>query len=322
VLFRSYQIFNVTSTTFISGSPGYYILGITSVASNGTINVSDRVGISFTKNGSIGAEGAGGATGAQGATGYFSGTVSTDILPSLDSSYNIGGTGYYFNALFANSIYTSSSSIYVGATATISASSTGNLVLPTVQYNDSTTQITAYRERELNDCEILSLESGKNILCSTFNLGNVVASYVGSSQNVFFYAVKLVKNQTYKGIGLIIGTSGSITVGLYNKGLSPTLLASSVQTSLAGTGMTFIDFQTPYTPTTTDIYYAAYVPVGNINMLYAPNNPYSNHTYGTTNGTLNLRSQFCTLTSLPATISASQAMSSQDLIGYVVLYGV
>ena len=104
--------------------------------------------------------------------------------------------------------------------------------------------------------------------------------------------------------------------------ICPSLLTSSASTAVSAvTGMTFIDFQTPYTPTTTDIYYAAYTNTANLSILYAPSNLYANHNYGVTTGTLNLRSQYCSLTSLPATILSSQAMTSQVYVAYVVLYG-
>jgi hypothetical protein len=82
--------------------------------------VATDIGVSGA-TGFTGATGATGVTGATGATGYFSGSVSSSIIPTAHNTYDLGATGASFRSL-----YVGGNTIYLG-NASISANEQGNI---------------------------------------------------------------------------------------------------------------------------------------------------------------------------------------------------
>jgi len=197
-----------------------------------------------------------------------------------------------------------------------------------IQHQDGTQNTSKYSEETVRDTDILGFMVGKNILTSTFNLGNATnTSVVGITVGVnYLVAVRVIKGQTYTGVGFYVGTGGGTwNCALYDSGLQPARRAITTGAITTSNAMNFQNFTAPYVATSTRVMYVGYrtttsAPVQT--ALHLPSNALLNWGYNTmTNSTFNKRCQNYSLAGdFPNPIPAGLAMTNQLLLGYIVLY--
>ena len=198
-------------------------------------------------------------------------------------------------------------------------------------YQDGSIQNTAYQETELSDTYFHSKVSGRNILCSSFNLADnpSAAAFTGlSTTSYFFYPLKVVKNVSYTGVGIFAGTTSTNgwEIALYEGFINnPARLKTTGTVSTTAGVMNYFAFTGgAYVPTATDIVY-----VGLRNLLagqtayFLPQNNYMSlqNPVVMTNGTLNKRGQSCPgSVAFPANLGAGTVMTVNNFLPYIVLY--
>jgi hypothetical protein len=201
-----------------------------------------------------------------------------------------------------------------------------------IAFGDTTTQLTAYRDDDVNECEIHSVvnATANPILSATFNLGNFpTATVVGTGANAYhFLAIKLVKGQAYRGVGLYIGTASTNgwEVALYGRGLAPARIAVSALSNSVANTMNYINFTggpITYTGNSGIGYIGFRCVVASQTQLYMPANTFLNYNNNTmTNGTLNKRAQIALAgsVSFPNPLGSGLAMTNLLSLPYAVLY--
>jgi hypothetical protein len=107
--------------------------------------------------------------------GSFSGDVLTDIIPSVDNTYIIGATGQFFKDIYVNNIY-------IGATAAISASSVGHLIM---SRNITQTGTNVISQSGTGGNTLKSITVTGNISATgNINLNGVTGNYTSTNGNI------------------------------------------------------------------------------------------------------------------------------------------
>ena len=314
------------NTTFTSGSNIIQSgTGIISQSGSGTNNMK---GITLNGNDDF----------TQSGSGIISQTGSgTNLLKDTSITGVLGITGYSnvkttLDTLSASTTATTGITYNAGTDTTTIDNNVTITNNKTLTLQDVTTQKTAFRPDVLNECEInflvnvgISLDP---VLFATFNLGEQPSALVGPGSNIYFFtAIKLVKNEVYKGIGLYIGTVGNWECALYPRGSNGSRIAITAITASVANRMNYFNF-TPgtYTHTgDTDIFYIAYRTTSAAQTnLYAPINTFLNYNNTTAfNGILNKRCQTASsgAASFPATLIGVGTMAANSYLPYAILYG-
>lgn len=127
-----------------------------------------------------------------------------------------------------------------------------------------------------------------------------------SNANTYYTAVWLQAGVTYSTVYAFVGTAGTgstITFGLYN---STTQVAVTAATATTATGQISANFTTAYKPTSSGLYWIAFVQSGTVPALYEITNAIVNVGPATpTANTLNLRTSYIAATTLPGTIAGT-----------------
>lgn len=230
------------------------------------------------------------------------------------------------NTFVSSTATTSITSTNINLNGTTTISNNTNFVL-----QDGSIQNTAYQEAELSDTYFHSKVSGRNILCSSFNMADNpnTGTFTGlGTTTYFFYPMKVVKNVSYTGVGILAGTTGTNNweIALYQGFVNnPALLKTTGTVSSTGGVMNYYAFTGgAYVPTATDI---VYVGLRNLtaghSAYFLPANTYMSYASAPamTNGTLNKRGQSTPGTvAFPANLGAGAVMTINTVLPYLVFY--
>ncbi len=258
-------------------------------------------------------------------------TQTTGII----SQSTAGGTNQLVATTFIGAVGTTTNNITQTSGRITQTGSTANTLggitmnaSSVLTFQDSTVQRSKFTEDILNDCELHSLESGRTILGATYSVLTTASTYASIATGFHYYTpIQIISGQAYTGIGISTGTAGNYEVGLYNSGLTPALLASSVSTATTANVMTYINFNGGAWTNTgaTRIVYIVYrttTAAPAQTMLYSAALNFINFGFNTmTNSTLNKRGQYATIaTAFPNPLTAGLTMTAQGSMLYAVLY--
>lgn len=199
----------------------------------------------------------------------------------------------------------------------------------TVNFGDGTSMDSAEQiQREPSDADVLSLESEKNVVATTYDLCGLanINTVALTGSTGYFHPVYLTAGTNCAGICIFKSATAVVNcyVALYNKGFSSLRLGVSALTSVpTGSAVQFIPFTASYTIPTSGLFYVAIIPSGTLNMVGIAANSYLNHAYTTTtNGTLNRRSQSGAMTAFTNSILTTQVFSAINTMIYMGVYTV
>lgn len=206
------------------------------------------------------------------------------------------------------------------------ALSTGNSL---VFKNDNSNQLTAYSGRhKIDPSEIHGFLQNRTIIKQTCSLQNPNLSLVGvgSGGNMLFYNLGILrKDQVIKGVFFwvdVARASGS-HFGLYPQ-TNPTLVVSTPSNSAIVAGINYIDFSTPYTIPTTQVYFLGTLIGGasGVNGVSLNSNVYLNFGRTASTGALTANTQYSNLlfSTLPSTLSGIAFTTSTSNV-FVGIYG-
>jgi hypothetical protein len=195
--------------------------------------------------------------------------------------------------------------------------------------NDESTQLTAYTGRhKIDPADIHGFIQNKTIIKQTCSLQNPNLLFVGvgSGGNMLFYNLgTLRKGEVVKGLFFwvdVARASGS-HFGLYTQ-KNPTMVASTASNIAISAGMNYIDFSSPYTIPTTQVYFLGTLVGGasGVNGLSLQFHNYYNYGFSASTGALTANTQYSNslYSSLPSSLSGVAFTTSTANV-FVGIYG-